>query len=136
MISVLMLNNNHLTRCFPGWEMPLPAASVSRAETSAQDQQAAAMVDDLESSLPGSRRRSASRAKPPDKATLMGAEGEEEEGAGGPGRSGRGTVGQSKGLIEPSLLVAANAGLGASVPLARLLPLWDYMLVRRDKHFG
>lgn len=116
--------------------MPLPAASVSRAETSAQDQQAAAMVDDLESSLPGSRRRSASRAKPPDKATFMGAEGEEEGGAGGPGRGGRGTVGQSKGLIEPSLLVAANAGLGASVPLARLLPLWDYMLVRRDKHFG
>lgn len=56
-------------------------------------------------------------------------------GSGGAGR-GAGAEGQLKGLIEPSLLVAANAGLGASVPLVRLLPVWDYLLVRWDKHFG
>ncbi|CAN0563909.1 unnamed protein product, partial [Ectocarpus sp. 12 AP-2014] len=26
--------------------------------------------------------------------------------------------------------------LGASAPLGQLLPLWDYLLVRHDKHFG
>lgn len=115
------------SRCFPGWEMPLPAASVSRAETSALDQEAAAMVDDLESSLAASlpKRRSLSKG-----ASFNRAESADGEGSGG--RAGR-AAGQ--GLVEPSLLVAANAGLGASAPLRCLLPLWDYLLVRHDKHF-
>lgn len=118
------------TRCFPGWEMPLPAASVSRAETSALDQEAAAMVDDLESSLLASLppRRSLS-GKGISVEAVDGGDG----GGGEEGRSGRG---EGQGLVEPSLLVAANAGLGASVSHKRLLPLWDYLLVRHDKHFG
>lgn len=127
-----------LSRCFPGWELPLPAASVSRAETSALDQQAAAMVDDLESSLPSSVRRPSSARGNPAEAFTGQEDGEGDDGGGVGGACGRGSgaEGQSKGLIEPSLLVAANAGLGASVPLTKLLPLWDYLLVRRDKHFG
>lgn len=109
--------------------MPLPAASVSRAETTALDQEAAAMVDDLESSLAGFvPRRRASMA-----GSVAQAEAVKGSGSGGGGRPARA---DGQGLVEPSLLVAANAGLGASVPLDRLLPLWDYLLVRHDKHFG
>lgn len=108
--------------------MPLPAASVSRAETTARDQQASAMVDDLESSLAGfvPRRRASMAGSVAQVEVVKGS------GSGGarPARS------DGQGLIEPSLLVAANAGLGASVTLGRLLPLWDYLLVRHDKHFG
>lgn len=112
--------------------MPLPAASASRAETSALDQQAAAMVDDLESSL--------AAFVPRRRATMSGAAAHETEAANGSkpaagGRSPR-ADGQGQGLVEPSLLVAANAGLGAAAPLGQLLPLWDYLLVRHDKHFG
>ncbi|CAM9620253.1 unnamed protein product, partial [Scytosiphon promiscuus] len=128
----------HLNRSFPGWEMPLPAASVSRAETSALDQQAAAMVDDLESSLEAFvPRRRASIASSATQGETAGA------GAGGGGGEGSSGTAEGRppradgqGLVEPSLLVAAHAGLGASAPLGSLLPLWDYLLVRHDKHFG
>lgn len=118
-------------RCFPGWEMPLPAASVSRAETSALDQQAAAMVDDLESSLAAAlpRRRLAGKSSPVSVDDTS-------DGGGVATRPGRVGGLEGQGLVEPSLLVAANAGLGASAPLRCLLPLWDYLLVRHDKHFG
>lgn len=119
------------TRCFPGWEMPLPAASVSRAETSALDQQAAAMVDDLESSLAAAlpRRRSTGKSSP------VSAD-DSSDGDGVTSRPVRVGGAEGQGLVEPSLLVAANAGLGASAPLRCLLLLWDYLLVRHDKHFG
>ena len=122
--------------------MPLPAASVSRAETSALDQEAAAMVDDLESSLPPSlqmRRLSvgspasahaATASTTTAAAAAAGVDAVEAEGRAGQGQ------GQGQGVVEPSLLVAANAGLGASAPLGCLLPLWDYLLIRHDKHFG
>eukprot|EP00752_Nemacystus_decipiens_P001235 g1234.t1 len=123
----------HLNRSFPGWEMPLPAASASRAETSALDQQAAAMVDDLESSL--------AAFVPRRRASMLGSAAREAEAANGsrPGSAGGRSPradGREQGLVEPSLLVAANAGLGAAAPLGQLLPLWDYLLVRQDKHFG
>ena len=119
--------------------MPLPAASVSRAETSALDQEAAAMVDDLESSLPPSlqmRRLSvgspagshtATASTTTTAAAAAAVDGVEAGTRGGQGQGG---------VVEPSLLVAANAGLGASAPLGCLLPLWDYLLIRHDKHFG
>ncbi|CAB1096071.1 unnamed protein product [Ectocarpus sp. CCAP 1310/34] len=126
----------HLNRSFPGWEMPLPGASASHAETSALDQEASAMVDDLESSLEGfaPRRRSMKAGSAAQAEAVGGAA------AGGPAAAaaaaGRPARAAGKGLVEPSLLVAANAALGASAPLGRLLPLWDYLLVRHDKHFG
>ncbi|CAM9516153.1 unnamed protein product [Hapterophycus canaliculatus] len=125
--------------------MPLPAASVSRAETSALDQEAAAMVDDLESSLAAFvPRRRASMAASAAQGETPGSGGRGDgdgsgDGAGG-GSSGttegRAPRADGKGLVEPSLLVAAHAGLGASAPLGSLLALWDYLLVRHDKHFG
>lgn len=117
-------------RSFPGWEMPLPAASASRAETSALDQQAAAMVDDLESSL--------AAFVPRRRASMAGAAAHETEAANGsrPTAAARSARAEGQGLVEPSLLVAANAGLGAAAALGQLLPLWDYLLVRHDKHFG
>lgn len=119
--------------------MPLPAASVSRAETSALDQEAAAMVDDLESSLAGvvpRRRASIAAATAAASARSAGPAAEAANGGSGPVAAARAARADGQGVVEPSLLVAANAGLGASVPLARLLPLWDYLLVRHDKHFG
>lgn len=122
--------------------MPLPAASVSRAETCARDQEAAALVDDLESSLgPSSislRRQSAGRPKPSRAFSPEEGEGEdaEDDVASGLGSPGGSASSEKQGLIEPSLLVAACSGLGAAVPLERLVLLWDYLLVRRDKHFG
>ncbi|CAN0371679.1 unnamed protein product, partial [Discosporangium mesarthrocarpum] len=139
-------------RYCPGWEMPLPAASVSRDETQELDREASALVDDLEMSLPeANRRASIGRAG----AAGAGVEGaragvgvgggeapEQGDGAGefalgrsrhaSPGHQG----GDMGGLVEPSLLAAGFAGLGASAPPGRLLPLWDYLLVRRDKYFG
>ncbi len=92
------------------------------------------MVDDLESSLGGvlPRRRASMTAA----AASAGPAAEAANGGSGPVAAARAQRAGGKGLIEPSLLVAANAGLGASVPLGRLLPLWDYLLVRHDKHFG
>lgn len=94
------------------------------------------MVDDLESSLPPSlqmRRLSvgspAAQSAAASKTTTATEVDEVEAG----GRVGQG---QGQGVVEPSLLVAANAGLGASAPLGCLLPLWDYLLIRHDKHFG
>lgn len=109
--------------------MPLPAESVSRAETTALDQEAAAMVDDLESSLAASlpKRRSSS--------AITGKAGESSSQAEA-AEEGEAEDGQGQGLVEPSLLVAASAGLGAASSLPALLPLWDYLLVRQDKHFG
>lgn len=106
--------------------MPLPAESVSRAETTALDQEAAAMVDDLESSLAASlpKRRSSSG--------ISGKAGDSSSQA----EEGEAEDRQGQGLVEPSLLVAAGAGLGAASSLPALLPLWDYLLVRQDKHFG
>ncbi|CBJ33932.1 conserved unknown protein [Ectocarpus siliculosus] len=126
----------HLNRSFPGWEMPLPGASASHAETSALDQEASAMVDDLESSLQGfAPRRRSMKAGSTAQAEAVGG-----GAAGGPAAAaaaaGRPARAAGEGLVEPSLLVAANAALGASAPLGRLLPLWDYLLVRHDKHFG
>lgn len=106
--------------------MPLPAESVSRAETTALDQEAAALVDDLESSLAASlpkRRSSLAVSGKAGDSSSQAEEGEVEDR-------------QGQGLVEPSLLVAANAGLGAASSLPALLPLWDYLLVRQDKHFG
>lgn len=129
-------------RCFPGWEMPLPAASVSRAETSARDQETAAMVDDLESSLGPSiarRRQSAGRGNPAQAFSQEQDDGDVSESreGGAVGMALRaGSSSESQGLVEPSLLVAACSGLGSTVPLERLVLLWDYLLVRRDKHFG
>lgn len=99
------------------------------------------MVDDLESSLPPSlqmRRLSvgspasahAATASTTTAVAAAGVDGVEAEGRAGQGQ------GQGQGVVEPSLLVAANAGLGASAPLGCLLPLWDYLLIRHDKHFG
>ena len=109
--------------------MPLPAASVSRAETSALDQEAAAMVDDLETSLAASlpKRRLSGKGTPPSRSD---ATDDDDEGVDQSRRA------DGQGLVEPSLLVAASAGLGAAAPLVSLLPLWDYLLVRHDKHFG
>lgn len=123
------------SRSFPGWEMPLPGVSASRAETSALDQEASAMVDDLESSLEGfaPRRRSMKAGSAAQAEAVGGAEG---GGAAAAAAAGRPARAAGKGLVEPSLLVAANAALGAAAPLGRLLPLWDYLLVRHDKHFG
>lgn len=86
------------------------------------------MVDDLESSLAGfvPRRRASMGGSVAQAEAVKGSE----SGVGRPARA------DGQGLVEPSLLVAASAGLGASVPLGRLLPLWDYLLVRHDKHFG
>lgn len=111
--------------------MPLPAASVSHAETSALDLEAAAMVDDLESSLgaPLNRRRSAGKG--------LSSTPHDENGTSDVGEGGAESLrAEGQGLVEPSFLVAANAGMGNSVPLSSLLPLWDYLLVRHDKHFG
>lgn len=123
--------------------MPLPAASASRAETSALDQEAAAMVDDLESSLAAlvPRRRASMAGAAAGKGAGAAARGTDVTNGSRPtsadGRSARQDgQGQGQGLVEPSLLVAANAGLGAAAPLGQLLPLWDYLLVRHDKHFG
>lgn len=125
--------------------MPLPAASASRAETSAKDQETAAMVDDLESSLGAFvPRRRASMAGAAAQAAhgAEGANGSNLPAAAAAAAAARSPLaegqgqGQGQGLVEPSLLVAANAGLGAAAPLGRLLPLWDYLLVRHDKHFG
>lgn len=126
----------HGSRSFPGWEMPLPAASASRAETSALDQEAAAMVDDLESSLAAFvPRRRASMA-----AAGAGAAAQELEAEAANGSrttaAARSARAEGQGLVEPSLLVAASAALGAAASLGQLLPLWDYLLVRHDKHFG
>lgn len=119
--------------------MPLPAASVSRAETSALDQEAAAMVDDLESSLAAfvPRRRASMSGSAAQADTAASGASSNNSGRGSPGSDdGRPPRADGQGLVEPSLLVAAHAGLGASAPLGSLLPLWDYLLVRHDKHFG
>lgn len=97
------------------------------------------MVDDLESSLPPSlqmRRLSVgspASAHAATASTTTAAAAAAVDGAEGGERPGQG---QGQGVVEPSLLVAANAGLGASAPLGCLLPLWDYLLIRHDKHFG
>lgn len=96
------------------------------------------MVDDLESSLAAfvpRRRASMADSAAHETEVVNGSRPPAAAAAAAAGRSAR-AEGEGQGLVEPSLLVAANAGLGAAAALGRLLPLWDYLLVRHDKHFG
>ncbi|CAM9643606.1 unnamed protein product, partial [Phaeothamnion confervicola] len=130
----------HLDRCYPGWEMPRRETGESRRETERLDEEAAALVDDIEARTPAGRRRrresASSAGSPPTPAALNSpAPGAATDAATTPATP-RVPEAETEGLVPPSLLTALFAALGNRVHPAAMLPLWDYFLIRRDRHFG